>query len=159
MRFLKIWMFHSRSLNNKINRLHEGCLLIIYNNKRSIFEELLVKDNSVSVHHNNIHAMAIEMYKMVNCISPEIMNKVFKIREETHYHLRHTTQSIVDPIHSVFNGSESTLYLLPKIWQQIPTEIKNKDSLVGFKKQIKKWKTLNCPCRICKTFIAKVGFI
>ena len=26
-----IWMFHNRSLNNKINRLHERCLKIIYN--------------------------------------------------------------------------------------------------------------------------------
>ena len=74
-----VWMFHSRSLNNKINRLHERCLRIIYNDKRSSFEELLVKDNSVSVHHNNIHTLAIEMYKVVNGISPEIMNDVFKV--------------------------------------------------------------------------------
>ena len=68
-----IWMFHSLSFNNKINRLHERCLRIIYNDKRSTFKELLVKDNSVSVHHNNIHVLAIEMYKVANGISPEIM--------------------------------------------------------------------------------------
>ena len=28
-----VWMFHSRSLNNKINRLHERCFRIIYNDK------------------------------------------------------------------------------------------------------------------------------
>ena len=94
------------------------------------------------------------MYKVVNGISPEIMNKVFKLREEPHYHLRHTTQFLVDPIRSDFNDSESASSLGPKIWEQIPMEIKNKDSLVGFKKEIKKWKPLNCPCRICKTFIA-----
>ena len=48
-----VWMFHSRSSNNEINRLHERCLRIIYNDKHSNFEELLVKDNSVSIHHNN----------------------------------------------------------------------------------------------------------
>ena len=37
-----IWMFHSRALNNKKIRLHEGCLRIIYNDKLSKFEELLV---------------------------------------------------------------------------------------------------------------------
>ena len=52
-------MFHSRSLNNKINRPHERCLRISYNDKRSTFEELLPKENSVSVDHNNIHAIAI----------------------------------------------------------------------------------------------------
>ena len=39
------WMFHNRSLNNQINLLHERCLKIIYNDKHSNFEELLVKDN------------------------------------------------------------------------------------------------------------------
>ena len=28
-----IWMLHSRSLNNKINRLQERCLRMIYNDK------------------------------------------------------------------------------------------------------------------------------
>ena len=72
-------MFHYRFLNNKINWLHERCLRIIYNDKRSTFEEPLAKDNSVSVHHNNIHALAIEIYKVANGISPEIMNEVFKV--------------------------------------------------------------------------------
>ena len=96
------------------------------------------------------------MDKVVNGICPEIINEVFKLREETHYHLRHTTEFLVDPIHSVFNGSESALHLGPKLWEQIPTEIKNKDSLVWFKKEIKKWKSLNSPSRICKTSIANL---
>ena len=104
-----VWMFHSRSLNNKINLLHERCLRIIYNDKHSNFEELLVKDNSVSIHHNNIY-IAIEIYKVANGICPEIMNDIFKLRQNTHYNLRGTSQFLVDPIHNVFNGSESVSY-------------------------------------------------
>ena len=111
-------MFRSRSLNNNINRLHERCLHIIYNDKRSTFDERLVKDNYASVHQNNINALAVEMYKVANDISPEIMNKVFKLSEERHYHLRHNKQFLVDPIHSVFDGSESSSYFGPKIWDK-----------------------------------------
>lgn len=95
---------------------------------------------------------------MANGMSPEIMNDVFKMRDETYYHLRYTTQFLGDPIHSVFNGSESVSYLDPKIWQQIPTEIKNEDSK-NLKKEIRKWKTFNCPYGICKSFIANLGFV
>ena len=42
-----IWMFHSRKLNNKINRLHQRCLRLIYSDRDSSYEELLDKDNSV----------------------------------------------------------------------------------------------------------------
>ena len=31
-----------------------------------------------------------------------------------------------DPIHSVFNGSESASYLERKIWEEIPTDIKKR---------------------------------
>ena len=115
-----VWMFLSRSLNNKINRLHERCLRMIYNDKHSNFEELLVKDNSVSIHHNNIHTLAIEIYKVAKGICPEIMNDIFKLRENTHYNLRYTSQFLVDPIHSVFNGSESASYLGPKTRKKYP---------------------------------------
>ena len=67
-------------------------------------------------------------------MSPDIMNDIFKLRENTHYNLRHTSQFLVDPIHGVFNSGESASYLGSKIWEQIPFEIKNINSLVGFKK-------------------------
>ena len=34
------WMFHSKKLNNKIDRLHERCLRVVYNDRLSTFEEL-----------------------------------------------------------------------------------------------------------------------
>ena len=111
---------------------------MIYNDQISSFEELLNKDNSVSIHLNNIHALAIEMYKVANNMSPDILNEVFKLRNTPHYNLQHTSHFSADPIHNVYNRTESASYLGPKIWEQIPTEIKNKDSLHGFKKEIKK---------------------
>ena len=32
-----IWMFHNRSVNNKINRLHERALRLVYNNDKYTF--------------------------------------------------------------------------------------------------------------------------
>ena len=87
-----IWMFHSRNLNNEINRLHERCLRVIYNDKTSSFEQLLEKDSSVSIQHRNIQTFATEMYKVTNRLSPEIMNEIFQIRKESRYNLRYTSQ-------------------------------------------------------------------
>ena len=39
-------MSDNRALNNKINRLHERCLPITYNDKISTIKELLEKDHS-----------------------------------------------------------------------------------------------------------------
>ena len=97
------------------------------------------------------------MYKTVNSISPEIMNEVFKQRNNPHYNLRHISQFSVNPVHSVYSSIESASYLESNILEQIPSEIQNKKSLEGFKREIKK--PTNCPCRICKIFIPNLGFI
>ena len=34
-----VWMCHNRTKNSKINRLHEKCLLLIYNDKKSFIED------------------------------------------------------------------------------------------------------------------------
>ena len=51
-------MLHSRKKNN---------LRLIYSDKKSSYENLLEKDNSVSIHHKNIQVLAIEMFKENDC--------------------------------------------------------------------------------------------
>ena len=50
-------MFCSRTLNNKINRNQERALRLVYLDYTSSFEELLKKDNSVTVHQHNIRLL------------------------------------------------------------------------------------------------------
>ena len=75
-----IWMFHSRALNNKINSIHERALRITYNDSKSTFEELLNKDNSVSIHHRNLQVLAIKKFKIKNNMAPEFLNEIFQKR-------------------------------------------------------------------------------
>ena len=118
-----IWMCRSRALN-KINRLHERCLRIIYNSKTSTFKELLEKVNSVSIHYRNIQALAIELYKVANGMAPEIMNEIFQLREKSQYNLRYTPEFIIPLIHSDYHCRECASYLGPKLWELIPTVIR-----------------------------------
>ena len=59
------------------------------------------------------------MYKVANGMSPEIMNEVFKQRNNPQNNLRHTSQFSVNPIHSVYNGTVSASYLGLKSWPNI----------------------------------------
>ena len=62
--FPLIWMCHSSIIHKKINRLDERCLRMIYCDKQSSFEELLLKDSSVSIHERNIQILATELYRV-----------------------------------------------------------------------------------------------
>ena len=157
--FPLIWMFHSRLINNKINRLHEICLHIVYIDNQSTFEELLEKDNTAAVHQSNLHFLATELYKDLNDLSPDLMKDVFPLNDDSGCSTCNKRTFKSRNIKTVRYGTDSLAYLAPKIWELVPNEIKNLESLTAFKTVIKKWKTTNCPCRLCKNYIPQVGFV
>ena len=83
-----VWMCHNRTINNKINRLHERCLRLIYNDKISSFESFLERYSSVTIYHRNIRLLAIEMYKVKNGLFPVTFSEIFPIRQQKRFNLR-----------------------------------------------------------------------
>ena len=75
--------------------------------KKSNFNELLVKDGSVSIHHQNLHKLAVEMFKVSRGLSPEIVNELFQFREQIPYVLRQRCQFQIPFVQSDFGGTES----------------------------------------------------
>ena len=74
-----IWMYHNRTKSNKINRLHERCLRLPYNDKKSSFHDLLENDSSVSIQNRNLRALATKMYRIYNGMAPEIRREIFPL--------------------------------------------------------------------------------
>ena len=152
-----IWMFHSRGLNNRINRIHERSLRIIYQDHKSSFEDLLSTDESFTVHERNIQTLCIELYKVAWGISPQIMRLVFPTKTNICYPWENIFQTC--NIRNETLGSESVSHLGPKLWSLLPLSLKKIPVFHRFKKAIRLWKPVNCPCRICKIYLSGVGFI
>ena len=108
-------MFHSRTVNNKINSIHERASRITYNDRKSSFEELLRKDNTVSIHHKKLQLLATEIFKIKNNMAPEILSEIFQNRISS-YNLRKNASFYVSKIHSVYHGTELLSFLGPKTW-------------------------------------------
>ena len=130
-----MWMFHNRTLNNMINRLHER-----------------------AIHECNLQTLAIEMYKLKNNLSPKLMQSLFTISTNP-YKLRNNQTFYADNIDTVSNGSETISSRGPKTWDVTPAENQNSLCLHDFKRKIRKWKPQGCSCRLCKLYISSVGFI
>ena len=119
----------NRSLNNKIDRLHEQSLRIVYSDKISDFSELLAKDGSVFIHYQNIRQLATEMFKVSKGLCPEIVKGLFQFRNDTPYTLRQRSQFHIPPIRTVFSGTENIKFFGPKILELIPDEMKELESI------------------------------
>ena len=79
-----IWMYHifNRTNGNKTNRLHEKCLRLVYNDKKSYFDDLLEKDRSV--------ALAVELLKVFKGLNSVIFAEVFPVRQKIQYNMRNS---------------------------------------------------------------------
>ena len=72
-----IWMFHSRTLNHKINRIHERALRTVYSDYNSSFNELLDKDGSFTIHQRYVQSLAIKIFEYLHGRSPAISGEDF----------------------------------------------------------------------------------
>ena len=153
-----VWMFHNRTMNNRINKIHERALRLVYQDNNSTFSELLTKDNSFSIHHRNLQKLAIEMYKVKQNISPQLMNNIF-FKKDNIYNLRSDPSWVIRKVKSVYYGTETLSFRGPKTWDLLPTHIKNSESLREFVLKVKKWKPEGCTCRLCKTYVTNLGFL
>ena len=77
-------MFHSKKSNNRVNKIHERALRLVYKDYTSSFDDLLAKDNSFKIHQRNLQKLAIEIFKVKKGIAPAIMNNIFKFNDNTY---------------------------------------------------------------------------
>ena len=145
-----VWMFHSRQIRDRINRLHERALRVVYKDENLTFEQLLEKDNSFSTHDRNLQRLALLMFKVKNKLCPTPIQEMFKF-ENGHW--------ILPKIRTEHMGRETLRYSGPITWNLLPDEIKSAETLKSFEDKIKSWKPEGCPCKLCKLFIHGVGYV
>ena len=144
-------------MNKKINHIHERALRLVYGDYTTSFEDLLIKDKSVSIHHRNIQKVAIEMFKVKNNLCPEFIKQLFceisrQTRSKASFHRPN--------VNKVYKGEMSLRSFGPLVWNtMVPDNLKQITELADFKEKISAWVPNNCPCRLCKDYISNIGFV
>ena len=81
-------MFHRKKCNNRVDKIHQRALRIVYQDYVYSFTEPLEKDNSTTINNRNIQLLATELFKVKNELSPPFMNKIFVENAKHYYDLR-----------------------------------------------------------------------
>ena len=148
-----IWIFCSRKMNRKINHIHERALRLGYIS----IEDLLLRDESVSIHHRNLQKVAIEIFKVKNDLCPRFISKLFC---QTETQTRSKASFHRPKVNTVYKGESSLRCFGPIVWDcMLPQNIKGISDLKDFKHKIKTWVPKNCVCRLCKVYVSNLGFV
>ena len=99
-----------------------------------------------------------EVHKYLNELSPDVINDIFKLRENTcnpkNFHMFESR----NPRTKTF-GLDNTAYRDSQLWKNVPKEIRNLTSFPLVKEKIKKVPLISCSCNCCRKYIHHVGFI
>ena len=114
--------------------------------------------NECTIHIKDIKVLMTEIYEFLNDLSPLIMNDIFQ-KQETYYSLRNPRSLVSKRKFTTTYGIDTIFFSGPKIWQDLPQNIKNSDSLNLLKSNIKRYGTLTCHYRLFESFIPCVGYI
>ena len=106
------------------------------------FEELIVEDKCVSIHHRNIQKVAIEMFNVKNDLCPKFISSLFcRTNTQTRYNAAFHRPSV----NSVYNGELSFRNFGPIVWDNmLPPKLKEITTLEKFKLEIKGWAPQDC---------------
>ena len=130
-------MFHARTLNHRINHIHERALLFAYRDYKTDFRSLLEQRNWASIHVKNLQLLITEIYKTRSGLSHPFMKDIFA-EQNTGYDLRHGNDSQHPKVLTTTCGIETTSFLGNRLWSTLPNTIKQASTLPIFKSHIKR---------------------
>ena len=118
---------------------------------------LLITDNSDSIHQRNLQLLVTGIYRTRMNLNPPFRKEIF-VEREIHYNLRVTNNIYAHKPRTKAYGLENVSFLGKNLWRHLPLHIKESLTVKHFKKDIKFW-SFTCNCRLCKSYIANIGYI
>ena len=141
-------MFCGKTTNDEVNRVHKRALRVLLNDYDSSFEELLHRNEEVTIHKKNLQKLILEVYRYVTSGNPSFLWE-FLNKKVPPYTLRINSLLRLPNTRIKKYGTESLSFRGRIIWNQLPDKYKIAKSDEEFKMQIRSWRGVGYSCRIC----------
>ena len=103
-----VWHFCGATNNNKIEKIQERCLRIIYKDYESPIERLLEISNTTQLVISRLRLILLEVYKSINQLNPKCINGLFE--EKKSYSLRYLVKVLQPKKRTTMYGLRSISY-------------------------------------------------
>ena len=141
-----VWYFSSCESIRKKENIQKRCLRIVLNDYESDYETLLRNSNKPTMEIRRLRTLAIELFKTLNEINPPCMKNIFTPKENLKVR---QNDIIIKRINTSRFGTQNLRSYGPKIWNNLPSDIKSETSFPKFKEYIKTWLGPKCRCKVC----------
>ena len=140
-----IWMFCRKTDYLKMEEIQYKSLKIVFNSNES-FEYIILHR---TIHRKQLRQLIIEIYKSLTDLSHEFIKTFFTVKEIP-YNLCNGHILNLPSARTTYYGTNSILFRACQVWNKLPHSIKQSQSLLEFKTNIKTLINIECLCKICK---------
>ena len=116
-----VWLFFDRTLNHRINPVHERALRIKLKENRHDFGLLLEEPKSIPVHIRSLQLLMTEIYKTKSNLNPPFLREIFR-EHDISYNLRHGNDTKLPNVRGTTYGVITIDNLGNKLRQLLPHE-------------------------------------
>jgi hypothetical protein len=126
------WIFCGKKNGQKLEKIQERALRFVFSDSSTSYDALLKRANILPLSLHRLRFLAIEIYKCVNGSNPSYLNNLFSKRT-IEYSFRDPNRLLQPKFNTIRYGFKSFRYYGSKLWNSLPTNIKESPSLSAFK--------------------------
>ena len=119
-----IWHFCGKVTNDKVEKLNERSIRIIYKDYTSSYYDLLEKSEMPTILENRLRFLLLEVFKCIKGRGTPCLRDLFTVKRQ-HYSFRHPLKIIQPKRKTTKYGLRSLSYLGAKLWNELPFTVCN----------------------------------
>ena len=133
---------------HKLEKVHKQALRVVLNDYTSSYRVLLDTVSKPTLDVSRLKSIAIEAYKCYVNENPEYINIMLDPLNKP-YDLRGGSRAEQPKVNTASCGLNTFTYQAAKLWNILPSHIKEADSIFEFKSFLSKWNGPECHCDCC----------
>ncbi len=143
------WHFCSQaSSTKKLEKMQDGALRFIYNDKPSNYADLLKSAGTVNLHIKRTKDIACEVYKIVNKLAASFIHNLVALKYSKYSTRRDKAATIFATIPSAQTPTYGHKLFSHRLWNCFPNEFRVIDNYCHFRRLLQNWDGPGCHCSV-----------
>ena len=114
-----VWHFCGKQNSDKLEKINERALRILYNDFTSSYDQLLSQHNTTTILISRLKIMTLEVFKCLKTLGPPCLHDLFTVKP-LEYNMRNPTKVIQPTRRCTTYGLRSISYVGAKLWNALP---------------------------------------
>jgi len=125
-----VWHFCGKTNKSKLEKIQERALIIVYNDYKSDYEELMTSFGTTTMLHSRHACILLEVFKSIKQKNPSYIQELFS-NKETPYFLRDPSLLVQPKTNTITFGLKTISYLGSKLWNDLENDFKHEIKILA----------------------------